>query len=138
MSAQEIMGLNNLEMGQLREQLRLKGLPLTNSTLEVRVIPDIQPDSPAPSQRKLQLDSTDLQNVFGIYGQLNGIHVEQDSCVAYITFQDVINAFIAKMQLDKMPLSRDKASLQVNFKQEIPAAPKKEEEVKTQIKHTFA
>ena len=75
--------------------------------------------------------------MFGIYGQLSDIHVEQDSCVAYITFQDVINAFIAKMQLDKMPLVRDKASLQVNFKEIQTAAPKKEEETKTQIKHTF-
>ena len=59
-SAQEIMGLDNLEMGQLREQLRLKGLPLSKSTLEVRVIPDVQADVASPSLRKLQLDKTDL------------------------------------------------------------------------------
>ena len=40
--AKQVMQLNNYDMQQLREQLRLRGQPTTNATLEVRVIPDIE------------------------------------------------------------------------------------------------
>ena len=38
--AQELMQPNKDDMQQLREQLRLRGQPLTNAVLEIKVIPD--------------------------------------------------------------------------------------------------
>lgn len=72
------MQLKNCEMDQLREQLALNGLPVTNACLEVKVIPDSQSTANADSSptRKLQLDKNDLQNVFQAYGLINEITIQ--------------------------------------------------------------
>ena len=46
--------------------------------------------------KKLQLDKNDIDNVFSMYGTIVDITIEHESCVAYVTFKDVIDAFIAK------------------------------------------
>jgi len=65
--------------------------------------------------RKLQLDKKDINDVFAMYGRITNIGIEQDGCVAYVVFDDVIDAFLARQQLDKMKLLRDEATLHVRF-----------------------
>ena len=50
--AQEYMQLQDFEMAQLREQLRLNGIPVNDACLEVRVLPDPE-TSPLPPSRNL-------------------------------------------------------------------------------------
>jgi hypothetical protein len=114
-------------MEHLREQLRQNGLPVNNACLEVKVVPDQQfqllPHLRSPHQtRKLQLEEGDIKNVFQAYGKLNQIVIENEGCVAYVYFEDVIDAFLAKMRLDMMKLARDNATLHVKF--HVPPAQK--------------
>jgi len=112
------MELNNTDMQQLREQLRIRGQQSTNATLEIKVIPEVLSQNPAQAAatlRKLQLDKKDIHDVFAMYGKLTDITIEQDSCVAYVVFEDVIDAFLARQHLDKIKLSRDDATLHVKF-----------------------
>ena len=49
-------------------------------------------------------------------GQINKLEIQQESCVAYVTFADLLDAFCAKMYLNNIGLSRDNAKLSVEFK----------------------
>jgi hypothetical protein len=86
---------------------------MTNVRLEVKVIPDMQESS--QSVKKLQLDKHDIHDVFSKYGQIVNISIENDSCVAIVTFADILEAFIAKTELHDMRLTRDLATLHVAF-----------------------
>ena len=62
------------------------------------------------------MEESDIKNVFQAYGKLSKISIENEGCVAYVYFNDVIDAFLAKMRLDKMKLVRDNAILHVKFR----------------------
>ena len=68
--------------------------------------------------------------MFQAYGQLTDVTIEEEGCAGYVVFLDVIDAFIAKMRLDKMKLVRDNATLHVKFfiKPKSSPSPKREEE----------
>jgi len=54
-------------------------------------------------------------NVFKAYGLITRIIIEEEGCVAFVYFDDVVDAFLAKMRLNMMKLVRDNATLQVKF-----------------------
>jgi hypothetical protein len=80
---------------------------MTNVKLLVKVIPD------HPCHKKLQLDQNDILKVFSNYGEINDINIDSQHSCAYVTFCDVLDAFMAKMQLHGMRLTRTPACLHV-------------------------
>ena len=81
------------EMAHLRHQLAIKGLPLTHCRLMVKAIPDSHFGA-----KNLELEEHDILQTFkhwAHYGPIVNIEVDSEKCVAYVTFYDVIDAFMA-------------------------------------------
>lgn len=63
------------------------------------------------------IDAT-LQS-FGKFGTITHVSLEQFSCVAIVTFSDILEAFKAKKFLHNFPLCKDNATLSVVFKKSL-------------------
>lgn len=100
-------------MQTLRHQLTIKGLPMTNCTLMVKAVPDSHFGA-----KSLELEEHDILQTFkhwAHYGPIVNIQIDNTKCVAYVTFYDVIDAFMAQNQLDRSRLTKDPVTLHVSY-----------------------